>query len=302
MRKHAVLSYFVLAFAFSWSYWLYLLLKGDRVQPGSSATHLPGLLGPFLAALVVTAVVDGVGGLRCLLLSCVRLPSPRLPSLLLATSPLLFGVAAYAILSLFGVPPPTLDDLNTYPGVPEGWPPAASLLFVLILNGIGEEGGWRGFALPRLARGRSKLHASLLVAGMWLLWHLPLFALNASMAALLGPALLGWALGLASGSIVLAWIFFRVQSVFVVAIWHTSFNLLVATAPGRGLVAALASTIVMVLGVLIAARWLWWRDLPNSEGPLSTVSSEGECRRLDSRAAGGPAGSSTSRNEASKSR
>ena len=268
VRKHAVLVYCGLAFALSWTYWLYLLHSGQRVEPGSTATHLPGLFGPFLAALIATALADGADGVRRFLASCVRLPAPRLRSLLLATSPLWFGLALFAVLSAFRPQSPSLQDFNTYPGVPHQGSLAATALLAFVLNGLGEEGGWRGFALPRLAQGRSRLRAALLVAGIWLLWHLPLFALKASMGALLGPALFGWALGLTAGSLVLAWLYFKSQSVLVVAAWHTSFNFLVATAPGQGLVAAIASTVVMLLGLVIAV--VWWRENP-SQRPASAT-------------------------------
>ena len=267
-QKHAALIYCGLAFALSWTYWLSLLHSGQRVEPGSTATHLPGLFGLFLAALIVTALADGAGGVRRFLASCVRLPAPRLRSLLLATSPLWFGLALFAVLSAFKPQSHSLQDFNTYPGMSRQGSLAARALLAFVLNGLGEEGGWRGFALPRLAQGRSRLRAALLVAGIWLLWHMPLFALNASMAALLGPALLGWALGLTAGSLVLAWLYFKSQSVLVVAAWHTSFSFLVATAPGQGLVAAIASTVVMLLGLVIAVAW--WRENP-SQRPASAI-------------------------------
>ncbi|WP_422846145.1 CPBP family intramembrane glutamic endopeptidase [Acidovorax sp. M2(2025)] len=254
-QRHALLLYCVLAFAFSWGYWLALLARGERVGPGSSATHLPGLCGPFLAALVVTALAEGMPGLVRLLRSCVRLPVPRWRSALLALSPLLLGALIFAALAAFGHPLPSLRDFNTYPGIPQAPSLGVAAVVALLLNGLGEEGGWRGFALPRLAQGRSRLRAALAVAGIWLLWHAPLFVLNTSMAALLGPALLGWALGLTAGSLVLAWLYFQGRSVLLVAVWHTAFNFLVATAPGQGLVAAVGSTVVMLLAVAVAAAW-----------------------------------------------
>ena len=45
----------VLAFALSWASWLVLLAQGLRVAPGSDDTHLPGLMGPAIAALVTFA-------------------------------------------------------------------------------------------------------------------------------------------------------------------------------------------------------------------------------------------------------
>ena len=46
------------------------------------------------------------------------------------------------------------------------------IVFVLI---AGEEIGWRGFALPHLAKRVGWLQASLIIGLLWAIWHLPLF-------------------------------------------------------------------------------------------------------------------------------
>ena len=48
----------------------------------------------------------------------------------------------------------------------------ANLLPLLIIV-VGEEYGWRGFALPRLQRRYSALVATLIVSAVWWIWHYP---------------------------------------------------------------------------------------------------------------------------------
>lgn len=251
-----VLSFYVLALTLSWSYWLALLAVGEQVRPGSSATHLPGLAGPMIAAIIVTVLAFGRPALRELALSAVVLPRPCLRNALLALSPAAVAAAVFLALRAAGTPLPALDAFATYPGLPAGMPLAMMFLIALVFNGYGEEVGWRGFATKHLVPRLGKLRATLVVAALWLVWHAPLFWLNANMQELVGPVLLGWALGLVCGAFVLAGLYLASgHSILVVAVWHTLYNFTVATPAGTGTPAAVISALVMAWGVYIAFSW-----------------------------------------------
>ena len=65
VQRSPVLSYVVLAYALGWSWCVPLAMRRDVVRMGVGwPTHLPALIGPALAAIVVTAMVDGRPGLR----------------------------------------------------------------------------------------------------------------------------------------------------------------------------------------------------------------------------------------------
>src|ERR1051325_10158184 len=65
-------TFCALACVFAWAPWLVVAARGGRVSPGSASTQMPGLIGPMLAALLVTSLDGGRAGLRRLLASMFR--------------------------------------------------------------------------------------------------------------------------------------------------------------------------------------------------------------------------------------
>ena len=257
IRRPAV-SFYVLTLTLSWSYWLTLLAQGRRVEPGSGVTHFPGLLGPLLAALAVTAAIGGRKALHELFGRMFRLGPHWRSKLMLAVSPLALGAGAFAALQMLGKPIPSADAFAHFPGLPERWPLAGVVATVIVVNGFGEETGWRGFLTERLLPKHGRVRATIGVALLWSFWHLPLFWLNASMAALIGPVLIGWLFALVCGAFVLTQVYLATgHSILCVALWHVGYNMMVATEIGTGLPAAIVGTAVMVWGAVVATRW--WR-------------------------------------------
>lgn len=86
---------------------------------------------------------------------------------------------------------------------------------------MGEELGWRGFALPRLQARMSALSASLILGLLWALWHLPLY-LTAGHP--LSEVFFGWfLLSILADAILFTWIFNNTRgSLLVVLLFHAS--------------------------------------------------------------------------------
>ena len=253
-----MLTFYLITLLLSWGYWLTLLALGLRVEPESSVTHFPGLLRPMFAAIIVTAVIGGSRGLRELRrrMFCLR---SRWPSkLMLAFSPVALGALALAAMYVFDKPLPTADAFSHFPGLPEHWPLVGVALAVVLVNGFGEETGWRGFLAERLLAKHGRFRATLIVALLWALWHLPLFWLSTGMHALVGPILVGWLFALVCGAFVLEQVYLATgRSILCVALWHAAYNMMVATEIGTGVPAAFVGTLVMVWGVIVAI--CWWR-------------------------------------------
>lgn len=247
VRQHPLVSYFVLAFAFSWAYWIPLALSGG------DGSHAPGLAGPAVAGVIVTSLVDGRPGVRELLARIVRWKvAPRWYAVALA--PLAAGMLGLVAIVLTGGDPPSWERLASFPGLPTlGW----LLVFLLVLgvNGYGEEIGWRGVAWPRLRDRHSFGVATLLLAVPWALWHLPTFWLDTGLAGLSPPMVVGWSFGLAAGTVVLGWLYEGAgSSLLIVALFHASLNMASATDGTAGLPAALTSSVVIAAAVAILHR------------------------------------------------
>ena len=254
VRRHPVTSFAVLAYLLSWSWWIPIALRGDVVRPGEGwPTHLPGLAAPAVAAVVITALVDGRTGLRDLAARLTRWRVGRLWWLLvLGTAGLaLLGVAVAVVT---GESVPSLEEFASYSGI--GSIGLAGVVAVAFLaNGVGEEVGWRGFAVDRLLREHGLTRTALVVAAIWLGWHLPLFWMHESFRSFgpLGTA--GWAVSLVAASVVLTWMYRDSgRSILLVAAWHTAFNLATATEATGFTVGMLASVLVITGAVAILRR------------------------------------------------
>jgi membrane protease YdiL (CAAX protease family) len=124
-------------------------------------------LSPSLIAILVTVIAFGRQGLRAMFKGRV-VGALNLGWSLVAL--LLFPVVAAAgllIHSFFGGPDLGLRTTSLFPQV-----------IVILLISLGEEFGWRGFALPRLQERFSALNASLVLGLIWGFWHLPGFLIG----------------------------------------------------------------------------------------------------------------------------
>jgi membrane protease YdiL (CAAX protease family) len=247
IQKHALPVYFLLAYAFSWLVGVPLALRAQGVIQMKIPFSLHYLIayGPMLSALVVTGLTGGFSGLQKLL---GRMTKWRigLGWWLFAATPLVLYFLTAITLWLFQGNPIDLIAL----GEIDYLPPLGlfSLPLWILTFGIGEETGWRGFALPRLQKGRSALSATVILWIAWAFWHLPLFFYSYPISVL--P---GFLIGLLAGSITFTWLFNSTRgSVLMTALWHGAFNFTTACVSCKaGVSAAVVSTVVMVWAVLI---------------------------------------------------
>jgi membrane protease YdiL (CAAX protease family) len=223
--------------------------RGGGSPPWSS--HVPGLVGPMLAAVIVTGLTDGRVGMRELARSCRRFVPARW--LLVALSPLAFLAIALAVTAPFTGP---FDwyDLGRFDGLPSSVGPIGVLVLLVVVNGIGEETGWRGLLQPTLQRRKPVRAATLTVAAVWAAWHAPLFLLDTGLGDMPPAMIPVWAVALTAGAIVLAWIHNHTASVLAVAVWHGTYNWASATAVAEAGIAALVTAGVIAVALVVTRR------------------------------------------------
>jgi membrane protease YdiL (CAAX protease family) len=164
------LKYVLVAFAFTWFFWWLAVLDERGLISLPIPVILIGAFGPVVAAVAVTAQESGRAGLRSLLSRIVRWRVAPIWYVVALLGPILIYLAAMALHVLLGGQPPDLSVLV-------GMLPLVMVLSVyfLVVAGLGEEVGWRGYALPALQARYGALLSSVILGAMWASWHLPLF-------------------------------------------------------------------------------------------------------------------------------
>jgi uncharacterized protein len=197
------------------------------VQAGllpQGATQL-GALSASLAGIVLAAVEGRKGGVRELL---GRFLIWRVGmqwwafALLFAIIP---SVIALHLFNLFGGPAVDWSGLKPLPSV------VPMIIMLTIFAGMGEEFGWRGFALPRLQARYNALVSSLIIGMLWGIWHIPLFFIEGTtqskwqLEAGLIPAVVGYTVFCMAWSIQYTWVFNNTKgSVLLAAVMHGAGN------------------------------------------------------------------------------
>jgi membrane protease YdiL (CAAX protease family) len=256
IKRHPVLTYFVLAFAISWGCVLMVVGPGgvpiptEQFETVGPLVYMALLTGPSIAGLLLTGLVDGRAGFRELLSRLLRRPvGARWVALALLGTPLL-ATAVLLALSLFS--PEFLPVIVTADD-------KATLLLtgiaVGLMVGIFEEIGWTGFAIPRLRRRYSVLTTGLIVGVLWGAWHFIVFWQSDSFSGafplvLLLGQLFSW---LPAYRVLLVWLYDRTGSLLAVMLMHAS---LVVTTAGS-LVPLTLAGMALLTWILAWAAALW---------------------------------------------
>lgn len=269
-RKRSLLPAFgLLAFGLSWSAWIPLALASRgliALDISPTLLTLIGAFGPSLAAILLTAATEQWAGIRHLLGRLLIWRVDIQWYLFVLAWPAALSLLTSAVHVALGqnapdfAHPPVLD---VYPLPPElatsGWWVIVPLVIVqqlLLSSPMGEELGWRGYALPRLQERSTALRASIILGMVWSVWHLPLYL---TYGHPLANVFFGWLpLGLIPTTILFTWVFNHTRgSLLLALLFHAAINstdLFLAKTTTLPLISPVLTWLVALL-VLGVADW-----------------------------------------------
>jgi len=263
LRVNAV--FFAWAFAITWGLQLPAVLAMRGLIPGTPERYMSlvglGGFGPAVAAMIAARRDDGI---RALLrpLGVWRVDA-RWYFAALGLPGAIFVVAAAAY-NLLGHTEPLL-----YP------PNQAAFVAALFVFSIGEEVGWRGFALPRLKAWCGPLGASAIIGVVWTAWHIPMLTLQGVSPSSLYVVFVAYMIG---ASVLLTWIYQHTRGSLLLAVLaHAGAHLNNPghALPSRATPMMIHTTAYVVLAVVLVAfeRRTWLGPRARRERPSLELAS-----------------------------
>jgi membrane protease YdiL (CAAX protease family) len=247
VRRHPLVTFFVLTYALTW--W-----------PVPFGGFIPA--GPLLAALIVIPLTQGWSGLREFGSRMIRWRVGWIWYAVAIGLPLAVLLTTVALNVALGAGAPSLGGLGSLSTI--------LLVFAVRLvnptdGPMGEEPGWRGFALPSLQADRSPLLATLILALLVTIWHVPLFFLEGGLQP---SAVLGGVLGPFAFTFVASWLFNHTGgSVLMTILMHATEGtihpeaLWPASAAQAGLLYSVVYCVVAI-GLVTFDRLMWLGPAP----------------------------------------
>lgn len=204
--------------------WICFITAGALLRGPSVATELARLSGPLmllgtfapsLVALALTAQVDGSPGVEVLLRRILRWRVRARWYVFAITYMAVIKLAVAVVHRIVTGVWPRFGE--------EPWFLMAAATVVSTWVQAGEEIGWRGYALPRLAARIGLARASVLLGLVWACWHLPFFFFSGSDKS--GQSFPLYLLQVTALSVAAAWLYWRTDgSLLLVMLMHSAVN------------------------------------------------------------------------------
>ncbi|OPY30178.1 MAG: CAAX amino terminal protease self- immunity [Methanocella sp. PtaU1.Bin125] len=269
-RAHQLLVFFALTFILSWAIWIPLAMNyygifPVRIEEGFvMLLRLFGTLGPATSAILVSVLAGGRPAVRALL---GQIGKWRVRWKWYAAAALVFPALALASAGIYSL----LPGAQQFPAVDLTAGSLIAIMIILTISVMGEEIGWRGFALPRMQQRWTAFVSSLMLGTIWTAWHLPFWLVLGELETF-GPGywLMSWAFIMA-GSVYITWLMNNTgNSLLMVILFHWCYNVLsVGFLPVSSIVPAylilivLAGAVAIVVSGPYGRKRLGWKKYGN---------------------------------------
>jgi hypothetical protein len=257
-HMRALLKFFFITFAVTWPGFSAVAVLSNgaaAAAPALAGLRTPllflGIFAPSLVALWLTARVEGSAGVFELLHRLIQWRVRARWYVFAVTYMAAIKLAVALLHRLLAGAWPRFGDDAWYVII------VATVASTVVGGQAGEEIGWRGYALPRLASRFGYARASVLLGVIWALWHLPLFFTVG--ADTYRQSFLVYTLQVTAVSVALAWLYEHTNgSLLLAMLMHSAVNqskdIVPSALPGAMNPFTLSSSVVAWLTV--AVLWL----------------------------------------------
>lgn len=217
MKNKVVVKFVALAFLIAWLCWftLIVLVNHHLAKYGDllfMSLYLVGGICPSIAGII--AIRTDKAAFAILRAETFKFKVNILWYAGIMLVPVLLSGFAWLLHTIiFGRTGPFLTN-NIWAGI--------LILPVMIIGGGSEEVGWRGVLLPKLLNKMPAFKATVIVAGIWGIWHFPLWFIQG--VPQYGSNFILFICGTFSLSFLLTIIYIRTKSVFICILFHAVAN------------------------------------------------------------------------------
>ena len=211
-----LVSFFGLTFLISWVFTVQLALRSlDIIDIGLGGSTFIAGFGPSIAAVLMTYKSSGTDGVSSLFKKLIKIRARARWYLFAFFVPGILGIAAFLLDTFVSGRPPSFMWSTNFQAFP------IIFLVVFIGGSLGEELGWRGYALDRLNARFSADVANLILGLLWSIWNLPLFFITGRPQTEI--PLLGFILQTIGFTFLYSWLYkYTDGSVFLAMIFHAA--------------------------------------------------------------------------------
>lgn len=257
--RRRLVVFFLLAFGLSWVIMIPEALASSGVAERVFPLEFVALavFGPTLAAVISAALEGGREAVGSLLRRIVVFRVNWIWYFVVVIGPPLLFLVSRTLEAALGGEPPSILESPLQSELGFGGVPVGFFLLGLGLNNLvvtlGEELGWRGYALPRLQSRQSALGAGVILGSLWGLWHLPLAFAPSTQSAVSQLPFWAFLIDITAMSVLYVWIFNHTRgSVALATILHASTNTWVVPLMPPGAISVRQFYLTVAIRVAIA--------------------------------------------------